>query len=242
MIKNIFFDMDGTLIDCEIDKFIPPYKTALVKKFAYHPNCAGIVRDIIMESVKAMLANDGSHTNREAFIEYIRTCDSLGVTAEELENAMTDFYNEQYLDLQSVINPKPIMAEAVKMLQDKGYRLVVTTNPLFPLVALLRRLEWGGHKPEYFEFVTSYETSRYCKPDVRYYKQVIESLDVKPEETLIVGNDRREDVHAGKEAGLRAYYLTDTPIDNGTGTLPPDYKGNSNDFLEFVRSLPKVLK
>lgn len=72
------------------------------------------------------------------------------------------------------------MIKAVGVLKSKGYRLVVTTNPLFPLCALLRRLEWGGLDASDFEFVTSYETSGYAKPGTGYYVQTLERCTWTP--------------------------------------------------------------
>ena len=237
MLKNILFDMDGTLIDCEVDRFIPPYKAALAAKFSAEPEMKKII-ETVLTGVKPMVTNDGSRTNREAFIEYAQG--RLEMTPETLEEKMTEFYSREYEAVRRVVTVKPDMIEAVGGLKSKGYRLAVTTNPLFPLHALVRRLEWGGYDPASFEFVTSYETSRYAKPSHEYYVETLERLKMSPEETMIVGNDRREDVQAGALAGLTTYYLTDAPIDDGTADAAADMEGKSADFLAFARSLPRA--
>ena len=128
------------------------------------------------------------------------------------------------------------MINAVSALKAKGIKLIVTTNPVFPLAALLFRLRCGGYDPAMFDFVTSYETSSYAKPSPDYYTETLRRLSMDPANTLIVGNDEKEDVESGKAAGMTAYYLTDTPI-HADGETSPDFSGSSEDFLAFARTL-----
>ncbi|MBR6788968.1 MAG: HAD family hydrolase [Clostridia bacterium] len=237
MIKNVFFDMDGTLIDCNPSTFLPPYKNLLLKKFSYRADGADLVKTIF-EGVVAMLKNDGAQTNRDVFFRFI---DNSGIIrSADLEDTMGDFYETAYDELISLVGKKTIMPQAVELLIKKGYRLAVTTNPLFPLLAIEKRLIWGGHNPKNFELVTSYETSSFAKPSVGFFIEALNRLDFKTEETLVVGNDKREDIHAGKEVGMTAYYLTDTPIDDGSGKFTPDFEGKENEFYEFVKNLPAL--
>lgn len=235
MLKNILFDMDGTLIGCSVEEFLKPYYAAIVKKFAGRHDAKQIA-DTVLKGAVPMIENDGSRTNREAFFAFAEG--RTDMNAEEFESSMTEFYNNEYSVVADVINPKPLIVEAVDILRKKGYRLVVTTNPLFPLVALESRLKWGEYDPSAFEFVTSYETSRYAKPSVGYYTEVLERLGMDPSESMIVGNDRHEDIETGKAAGMKTYWLTDTPIDNCAAE--PDEKGRSKDFLAFVNALPSL--
>lgn len=237
MIKNFLFDMDGTLIDCKAEEFIPVYVGALKKRFAAEAECDKIIRTIV-KGAEAMVRNDGSRTNREAFMQY--AAGILEYPVDKLEREMTDFYETDYAVAKKVIKLKPKMVAAVKKLKEKGYRLIVTTNPLFPLAALRHRLEWGGHDPELFDFVTSYETSTFAKPNPKYYDETITRLGLVREQTVIVGNDFKEDVCTGKRAGMLAYYLTDSPIPADDETYKADFEGNSADFLAFAESLPEA--
>lgn len=233
MLKNFFFDMDGTLIDCAAEAFVPLYQKALAVKFAGEPEVGEIIKTVLL-GANAMVANDGKRTNRETFMAFARG--RLQMPPERLEELMTEFYEGEYIAVKSVITPKPAMIAAAELLKAKGYRLVVTTNPLFPERALAKRLEWGGYKRADFDFITSYETSTYAKPAVGYYIETLARLGLDAAETLIVGNDMAEDVTAGKKAGMRAWYLTDTPIAAAAPTTP-DYEGPSADFLAFAESL-----
>lgn len=237
MLKNILFDMDGTLIECAVENFLKPYYSAILKKFASRPD-AKLIADTVLKGAGVMVKNDGGKTNRDAFFAYAKNI--IDMTEQEFESEMTEFYNNEYDVVAEAVKPKPLAIEAVNLLRGKGYRLVVTTNPLFPLIALERRLKWGEYDPSVFEFVTSYETSKFSKPSVGYYTEVLDRLGMNPSESMIVGNDRLEDVETGKAAGMSSYWLTDTPIDNCDAT--PDYRGDSADFLAFVKNLREVKK
>ncbi len=233
MIKNIMFDMDGTLIDCNAKVFIPVYVKAI--RDAFGEPLGGIIAKVAISGAQVMVDNDGSRTNREAFLEYAKP--RIPMPMDEFERVMTEFYENDYTAVASVIKQKPAMINAVSALKAKGIKLIVTTNPVFPLAALLLRLRWGGHDPAMFDFVTSYETSSYAKPSPDYYTETLRRLSMDPANTLIVGNDEKEDVESGKAAGMLAYYLTDTPIPCKDARFKPDFSGSSEDFLAFARTL-----
>lgn len=230
--------MDGTLIDCNADEFVPPYKEAILKKFAGEKE-ANVIAKTVLTSPVAMAANDGTRTNREVFFEYAKN--TVTMPAEEFETRMTEFYTSEYDVIRSCVHEKPLMQEAVRVLKAKGYRTAVTTNPLFPKFALVKRLIWGGFGEKDFETVTSYETSRFSKPNPKYYTEVIAGLGMTAEETLVVGNDYEEDIRAGKQAGLTTFYLTDMPIPCESPGKAHDYEGDGKAFLKFAKALP-ILK
>lgn len=79
-------------------------------------------------------------------------------------------------------------------------------------------MRWAGVSPADFALVTSYENSRFCKPDPRYYSEIAQKLSLRPGNCLMVGNDVRED-GAARDAGMEVFLLTDCLIDaEGRGT------------------------
>ena len=44
-----------------------------------------------------------------------------------------------------------------------------------------------------FSYISTYENSSYCKPNIKYYEEIISKLNLKKEECLMIGNDTIED-------------------------------------------------
>ena len=58
-----------------------------------------------------------------------------------------------------------IKDDFIKKLKEMGYPLVLATNPIFPRVATMQRIDWAGLDVEDFELVTVYENFNYSKPN-----------------------------------------------------------------------------
>ena len=56
---------------------------------------------------------------------------------------------------------------------------------------------------------------------------------------LYGGNDVQEDLIAG-ELGMETYLITDYLIDRKNGDTESTYKGNYQDFYEFVKGLEAI--
>jgi FMN phosphatase YigB (HAD superfamily) len=98
------------------------------------------------------------------------------------------------------------------------------------------RLRWAGVDPAAAEFITSYETSRYCKPDPGYYREVAERLGAAPEECLMVGNDVGEDMPA-EEVGMKVFLLTDCLINKENADISRWEHGGYSKLKNFIRTL-----
>lgn len=121
-------------------------------------------------------------------------------------------------------------------IKEKGLRLALATNPLFPAVATQRRICWAGLRETDFSLYTTYENSSFCKPNPDYYRQVTEKLGVRPEECLMVGNDVGEDMIA-ETLGMRVFLLTPCLI-NKTGRDISSYpNGDFDALLKFIDKL-----
>ena len=119
---------------------------------------------------------------------------------------------------------------------DKGYRLVLATNPIFPAIATESRIRWAGLEPKDFEFYTTYENSGYCKPNPDYYREILNRLQVSPGECLMVGNDVTEDMVA-ETLGMKVFLLTDCLINKEEKDISVYPNGSFEQLLAFVEQL-----
>ncbi len=230
-ITTILFDLDGTLLPMDTDTFTRAYFKLLAQKAAPHGFEPGPLTDAVWKGTGAMVKNDGSVPNRERFWQVFGQI--LGEKAAALEPEFDDFYAHEFDAARESVGQNPLAAKAVRGLREKGYQVVLATNPIFPAVGVRTRLRWLGLAPEDFSLVTSYENSNYCKPNPDYYREILRKLGKEPGECLMVGNDAREDLAALK-AGLDVYLVTDCLIDPDKADLSGVGTGTFQEFLSYA--------
>lgn len=204
MIKAILFDLDGTLLLSDSDEFTKAYFAELTKYLAplHDPK---ELPAVIWAGTKEMVKNDGSRTNEDAFWESY--CGFYGKDARADEPVFAEFYATKYTELKILCGKHPGMDSFTKALKEAGYKLVIATNPLFPLNVQKERISWTGVDPELPDLITSYENCHYSKPNPDYYREIIEQIGFSPEECLMVGNDVKEDMETGLEVGMKVFLM-----------------------------------
>lgn len=216
-IKTLLFDLDDTLLGNKMDAFLPRY-FALLGEYA-RPLFADSQRFLgeLLAGTQAMIRNtDRSLTNREVFWHVF--AERTGLDPASTEAFFDRFYEEAFPALQSVTQPRPVAARIVAAALGAGYQVAVATNPLFPVSAIEHRLDWAGLPVDTFDFafVTSYENMHATKPHPAYYQELLRTLGAEPAETLMVGDDWKNDVEPAASLGIHAYWVAPD------GSLPPD--------------------
>lgn len=232
-IKNIFYDLDGTLLPMDMDVFIKDYFGRLCKKMAPYGYDPEKLPDAVWAGTKAMVMNDGVKNNEEVFWDFF----TKHVNVSEEDKALfDDFYANDFDEVKAVCgyNEKvPALIEAVKKM---GFNQVLATNPLFPKIATRKRIAWAGLKEEDFITFTHYSNSHYCKPNPQYYQELLDRLDMKAEETLMIGNDVDEDMVAGT-IGMKVFLVTDCMINKSNQSIDEYPHGDFDAALEYIKSL-----
>lgn len=233
-IKTILFDLDGTLLPMDNDEFTKIYIKLLAgeaAKWGYDPE---IMVPALWKGTGAMVKNDGSRLNCEAFWS---TFDALlQKKASDDEPKFDAFYVNDFNKAKAVTGENVLAVQAVALAKEKAEHVVLATNPLFPPCAVKTRLSWIRLPYEEFDHVTNYKNSGFCKPNPSYYMEIMDKLGVKPEECLMVGNDVDEDIIPASDLGMSTYLITDCLI-NRTGKEMP---GNAGSFREFIEYLSKL--
>ena len=233
-VTTVLFDLDGTLLPMDQDVFVKDYFGRIAAKLTpqgYEPKK---LVETIWRGTGAMVKNNGSKTNEEAFWEV-----AVSVYGEQIradKRFFDEFYLTEFDKIQKVCGYHPAAAEIVQGLKEKGYRVALATNPIFPARATQWRIQWAGLKPEDFELYTTYEKSRYCKPNLNYYRDVLAQLNVSPEECLMVGNDVGEDMIA-RELGMQVFLLTDCLINKQDADLSAYPHGNFDSLRRYIAAL-----
>ena len=230
-LKVILFDLDGTLLPLDQNYFVRVYFKSLTEKLAgdgYDPKRFSEAMNV---GIYKMVTNDGSDTNENIFWKSFS--EAYGKDCRVDEPLFEEFYDKRFPKIQSEVGYSSRADEVVKELKSRGYRLVLATNPVFPRVATLERMRWAGISREDFEIITTYENSRYTKPNPDYYRTLAGALGVLPEECLMVGNDTTDDGNA-KKAGMKVFILTDCLLETNGVTLDSFPHGGYDELLELV--------
>lgn len=236
MRKAVFFDLDGTLLPLDMDMFTRLYFEAIGESGIMWQIDPVNGHQIFHKAIYAMLANDGRATNRDVFDAAIDQSSDIG--SAQLTDLMNGFYNGGYKRLRESALRKEHVPEMIGILKEKGYRLILSTNPLFPAVATNQRVEWAGLKSEDFEYISYYDNSSYCKPHLGYYREILGKIGLNADECYMVGNDVREDMCA-VQLGYEGFLVTDHLL--GELSQAPDcMQGDYAALLDFAKGLPSV--
>ena len=233
-IKAVFFDLDGTLLPMDQDVFVSAYFHGLVSLLAPKGYDARTVGAALMQGIDAMVNNDGTKTNEQVFWDSFAKILGEGVRDEVA--LLDEFYRTEFQQISSKCGYNEQSKQIVDMLNARGIITVLATNPLFPKIATESRMRWAGLAPEDFKIYTTYESSRYCKPNLKYYEELISEIGLAPEECLMVGNDVGDDMVA-EALGMRVFLLTDCLI-NKTDRAVDEFKhGNFDDLRKYIEEL-----
>ena len=232
--KAILFDLDGTLLPMDQDLFVKTYFKLLAVKLAPYGYDPKQLIDAIWGGTATMVKNNGSCSNEDAFWTFFTGI--FGKQALEHLPVFEDFYANEFQGAQAVCSQIPQAAEAINLVKEKGFRVALATNPIFPAIATRSRIRWAGLTPEDFELYTTYENSRFCKPNPAYYQDILAQMDLRPEECLMVGNDVTEDMIAQK-LGMQVFLLTDCMINKNNEDISAYPHGGFPELLEYISSL-----
>lgn len=232
--KHILFDLDGTLLPMNQEEFIKYYFSLLGERFVKLGVAPDNFTPALYKGVSAMVVNDGSRTNESAFWD---TFLALVPGDEDLFRKETiEFYENEFNKVIQATQPNKWSRKIIDSVKEKGFNIYLATNPLFPRVATEQRIQWAGLTPDDFLDITTYEYCHYCKPNIKYFKELIEKHQLNPEDCLMVGNDVGEDLVIA-ELGVKTYLITNTMENKKNLPITADYIGTLEDFYNFIQTL-----
>ena len=232
--QAILFDLDGTLLPMELEAFAKIYIGALAKELAPFGITPETMFKPFWAGTKAMMANTSGKTNADVFWETFSAM--TGVDRAQVEPVCDAFYATGFQAARAATKENPLAKEAVRIAHEKADKVVLATNPLFPMAGQKTRLSWLGLTPEDFDLVTCYTTDRFCKPNPAYFRDIFRRMGLSGENCLMIGNDDREDMYCAAAVGMPGYLVTDCRL--------PDperpWTGPQGTFAALVEMLEKL--
>jgi putative hydrolase of the HAD superfamily len=142
--------------------------------------------------------DQGLLTAEEYWLGFAREL-GVGVDAERIEKLRA-------WDTQMWSRTNPVMTAWLEELQAAGLTTALLSNMQFDMAA---------HARKYFAWLTRFDHQilscelRLIKPDAAIFRETIQRLGVRPQETLFV-DDREANVEAARAAGMRAVRFQST--------------------------------
>lgn len=228
--EAIMFDLDGTLLPMDNDEFTKGYLAMLAHSVAPLGYSAETMIPAMWRGVAAMVKGTGEKLNSELFWEVFST--TLGKNCDADIPKFDIFYKTEFKNAVKYTSPTPLAVKAVALARARADKVVLATNPFFPLVAVEERLSWTGARPEDFDLITHYGNFHSCKPNPAYYREIAKRLGLDLSKCLMVGNNAEEDIIAAQAAGMSTFLVTDCLICNGD--LPDTPKGSFEELILFL--------
>jgi len=235
--KAILFDLDGTLLPMDMKTFTEGYFRDLYKTVNMPEIPVEQFIDAIWKGTYAMMKNDGTKTNRDVFWEVfgqIMNYDEEMI--QKIDSRCLGFYGNEFKKAKRFCMENPFAKEAVAEARAKADKVILATNAIFPMAGHITRLSWVGLEGSDFDYITCYEEEHYCKPNPKYFLSIMEKMDLKPEECLMIGNDEREDMLCATMAGIDSYLIEDTMIPYAEKPWTGE-RGSFADMLQMLKGL-----
>ena len=232
MSLTLLLDLDDTLLDTNLETFMPAYFQALAGHLAEHSMPATMLRALIAGVNRMNESEDPAQTLEEIFDAHFYP--ALGFAKQDLIQIIDGFYDEVFPLLAQHTRPKPEAVPLVEWASACGYRIAIATDPLFPRKATEHRLRWAGFTPERFELVSTFEHFHFTKTHPAFYAEVLGRLGWPEGPVLMVGNDPARDLLPAHRLGLKTFYVDgqgapDAEFAAGRGAL-----GDLRPWLESI--------
>ena len=190
MIKAVIFDMDGVIIDSEMEYLKYIYEFAKTKN-----------PQITIEELYGTVGT----TNKDCWVIVEKALHN-GETWEELRVQYRPRWDEVFglVDYKAIFRPEVL--DVMDRLKEMGLRLAVASSTNIEQVEKILKM---NHVAERLELMVSGGMFKRSKPDPEIYLYTAEQLGAKPEECLVI-----EDSTVGITSGCRAGTQVAALIDN----------------------------
>jgi FMN phosphatase YigB (HAD superfamily) len=255
----LLFDLDDTLLNTNLEAFVPAYFQALTQCLEDQILPTVTLRSLVQGLRLMNESADPTRTLQEVFESDFYA--SLGIPKEELANNLEKFYDEVFPSLAAHTRIRPEAVPLIQWIMDCGYRVAVATDPLFPRKATYNRLRWAGFDPEKFELVSTFEDFHFTKSYPAYYAEILGRLGWTDGPVLMVGDSVQRDLLPAHLLGLKTYFVDGEPGSSpgfeasrgrledlrpwlesiDVSTLEPTYKSR-DAILGIMLSTPAVLQ
>jgi putative hydrolase of the HAD superfamily len=240
-VRALLFDVNGTLIDIETDEWMEQAYRAIAHFLTYQGIVLhrGEVRDLYFKIMKEQFA-----ASTEIYPEF----DVVAVWREVLSRCATGYTRSLgpeklrhmplfLAELQRGITRKRLAAfpRTSEILTDLKTRHCLAVVSDAQSAYALPELQSVGLADFFAPIIISGDYG-YRKPDPRLFQAALTKLQVRPEQSIFIGNDRFRDVLGARQVGMKTILFCPNGIQGGSPETEPDY------ILSQYADLPRAIE
>lgn len=233
---TVLFDLDDTLLGNEMQSFSSAYFQLLGEHLKPYVPPQIMLKELLAGTRKMIIKRMPASTLEQEFSQAFYP--SLGIQQADLAEPLRDFYENVFPQLQPLTTQRPEAIQLVHEVLNRGWQVVIATNPLFPRRAIEHRLEWAGLPVETtpLTLITSFEGMHFAKPSEAYYAEILAQLGYPECPAVMIGNSLEDDILPAARLGLPGFWLSgNSPLPAG---LPPlSRTGSLNEVLPWLEQI-----
>lgn len=239
MSLNLLIDLDDTLLKNNFEDFLPHYLDLFSETVADTIEPKRFVK-ALLHSTRMMFEN---HQPDCTLMEVFKASflPSLNIEQNEFIHFADKFYKEKFPELQYLTEVKTDAVKLVKISQNRGYKISISTNPLFPYTAIEQRLNWAGLSPTQYtyEIISSYEKFHFAKPNPAYFAELMAQIGWPSGQVLVIGDDLKRDIDSAGKLGLPTYWVTPDSVTKPVYNNEATASGPLSQLLDWLDSTPE---
>lgn len=191
MVKAVFFDLDGTLLDRDtsVRQFVEAQYDRLIDRLGHIPKADYVARFIALDC-RGHVWKDKVY---QALAEEFKIGDISWQTLLEDYETQFQFHCVPFYGL----------LEMLSELKQQKYLLGIVTNGF--KVFQCRSIDELGIK-DYLDVVLVSEEEKVRKPQVEIFQKAMDSLNVSASESVFVGDNPKADIAGAKRAKMSAIW------------------------------------
>lgn len=254
MYRNFIFDLYGTLVDIHTDEncsmvweklaLFYGYQGAVYTPEELKKSYERLVREAEAEC-REKIAAKGAEQHKQGVVTYYS---HEGVPEIKVEKVFEKMYTlkdvqpDEGLVLHTCQLFRGLTTEYIRLYPDVHmmFEALRKQGKKIYLLSNAQRV-FTEHElnvldiAKYFDAVLISSDYGVKKPDLSFFKILLDEYELNPEESIMIGNDENCDIAGAKRAGLDTYYIH--------SNISPDYTGNVEaTYMQMEMNIDKVCR
>lgn len=240
-ITTLLFDMDSTLIKVDEYSFSRRYFQLLHSLYFSEIDLREFYSTLTEITKNVMLSKRPKELAIETFM--LEMSSKFNQPADLIREKFMTFYQNDYNKLKKYIKPMRGVKKILKKSFELGFEVVIATTPVFPEIAIRKRMKWGKIDNYDYKFITHAENMYYSKPLKEYYEEILSKINKENSECLMIGNEFMGDIVGPSKIGIKTFYCPipsvnedyfDTPELKKFSKIQPTFSGKISDLYNLL--------